>query len=55
MLTAVIIIFVLLIIMAALVGLLQFFTELEELHRRSQNYTDMMEGFENVEKEDGHE
>lgn len=42
MLTAVIIIFVLLLILAAFSGMLQFFAELEEYNRRSQDYTDMM-------------
>lgn len=55
MLTAVIIIFVLLLILAAFSGMLQFFAELEEYSRRSQDYTDMMEGFEDEEKEDSHE
>ena len=51
MLTAVIIILVLLLILAALSGMLQFFAELEEYHRRSQEYTHMMDEFE----EDSHE
>lgn len=55
MLTAVIIIFVLLLILAALAGVVQFFAELEEYHQRSQTYTDMMEEFESEEKEDSHE
>lgn len=56
MLTALIIIFVLLLILAALAaGVVQFFAELEEYNRRSQDYTDMMEGFEDEEKEDSHE
>lgn len=53
MLTAVIIIFVLLLILAAFAGMLQFFTELEEYQRRSQEYTHMMDEFE--EEEDSHE
>lgn len=53
MLTAVIIILVLLHILASFSGMLQFFAELEEYHRRSQEYTDMMDEFE--EEEDSHE
>jgi len=55
MLTAVIIAIIVLLILAAFAGMLQFFAELEEYSRRSQNYTDMMEGFEDEEEEDGHE
>jgi hypothetical protein len=55
MLTAVIIAIIVLLILAAFSGMLQFFAELEEYSRRSQDYTDMMEGFEDEEKEDSHE
>jgi hypothetical protein len=55
MLTAVIIAIIVLLILAAFLGMLQFFAELEEYSRRSQDYTDMMEGFEDEEKEDSHE
>jgi flagellar basal body-associated protein FliL len=55
MLTAVIIAIIVLLILAAFSGMLQFFAELEEYNRRSQDYTDMMEGFEDEEKEDSHE
>ena len=53
MLTAIIIAVVVLLILAALVGVLQFFTELEEYQRRSQEYTHMIDEFE--EEEDSHE
>lgn len=55
MLTAVIIAIIVLLILAAFSGMLQFFAELEEYSRRSQDYTDMMEGFEDEEKDDSHE
>lgn len=52
MLTAIIIAVVLLFILAALVGMLQFFAEMEEYSRRSQEYTHMIDEFE---EEDSHE
>lgn len=53
MLTAIIIAVVVLFILAALVGVLQFFAEMEEYYRRSQEYTHMIDEFE--EEEDCHE
>ena len=52
MLTAVIIAIIVLLILAAFSGMLQFFAELEEYSRRSQEYTHMMDEFE---EEDSHE
>ena len=53
MLTPIIIAVVVLLILAGLVGVAQFIKELEEYQRRSQEYTHMIDEFE--EEEDSHE